>query len=267
MAAQPSVPDKPGPPNAEAGQTGAGKLASTRLEDAFGGHEQVTDAKRLAGLLEGLRASRALLSVRIDDRSVSFNTALLKIDADEGVIYLDELVPAYGHRRVQPGSTLRVSGMLNRMPAHFSTLVLETGRQKGVAYYRATLPTRLDYRQRRASFRVHVPRSYQVEVEFTTREGEAFQARMLDISQGGFAVTALRNAPVKVLDALEVDDLELPGMKSFACKVQVRYLLAGRDDPTMRVGLRFTRIDVPAQRALARVIMDLEREAIRTRSK
>jgi hypothetical protein len=99
------------------------------------------------------------------------NTALLKVDPEIGAIYLDELSPKKGHEAIHTGSTLRLVGVFNGVPTHFTTLVLGIGVQKGIAFYRATLPEGLDYQQRRVSYRAYVGRGLNLSVRLVAEDG------------------------------------------------------------------------------------------------
>jgi len=254
------------------GSAADGESSGAALVDATGeplrrGHEQVTDRQRLIGLLDGLRMQRALLSVRVDERQATYNTALLKIDAPQGLMYLDELVPREGHERLQVGSTLRVTGVLNRLPTHFSSLVLATGVQKGIAYYRASIPESLDYKQRRAFYRAHVPRSQSIVVDLVAPDGQISTGRVVDISLGGFALMLPKHLSIEALNTFEVPALELPGQDPFGCVVQARYTLAEKGEPWIRVGVRFRELGPRERRVLARAILGFEREWIRKRAR
>lgn len=230
------------------------------------GTERVTDRQRLIGLLEGMRAGRVLLSARVDDREATFNTALLKLDPEIGAIYLDELSPKKGHDAIHTGSTLRLVGVFNGVPTHFTTLVLGIGVQKGIAFYRATLPERLDYQQRRVSYRAYVGRGLNLSVRLVADDGPQLSGRLLDISQGGFAVHLPRGSPVQVLDMFRIEALELPGQEPISCTAQIRYTLQEPVEHVLRAGARFADMHPRDRRALVRAILAIEREQIRRRA-
>ena len=227
------------------------------------GTERVTDRQRLVGLLEGMRASRVLLSARVDEREATYNTALLKLDPGIGAIYLDELSPKKGHEAIRTGSTLRLVGVFNGVPTHFTTLVLGIGIKKGIAFYRAAFPEGLDYQQRRVSYRAYVGRALNLLVNLVAEDGREMTGRLLDISQGGLGVHLPRGSSVRVLDMFRIEALELPGQDPISCTAQIRYTLQEPVEHVLRAGARFVDMHPRDRRALVRAILAIEREQIR----
>lgn len=225
--------------------------------------ETVTEPRRLVALLKGLKANRTLLSARVDDQTTWYNTALLKLDADTGDIFLDELSPQEGHDRLQAGSALHLTGVLNGVPTDFSTRILGVGEQRGIAFYRAALPVSMNYQQRRATFRAYVGRGLKLTVRLVTQEAGVVSGRLLDLSLGGFGAVLPEDSAVYPLDVVTVEVLELPEQDPISCTAEVRYLQEEYSEPILRAGFRFMDLHAQAERALLRAILLLEREQIR----
>ncbi len=225
--------------------------------------ETVSEPRRLVALLKGLKANRTLLSARVDDHAAWYNTALLKLDADTGDIYLDELSPREGHDRLQAGSALHLTGVLNGVPTDFSTRILGVGEQRGIAFYRATLPGSMNYQQRRATFRAYVGRGMRLTVRLVSEEARVVSGRLLDLSLGGFGAVLPEDAALYPLDVVTVEALELPEQEPISCIAEVRYLHEEYSEPVLRAGFRFMDLHPQAERTLLRAILLLEREQIR----
>jgi flagellar brake protein len=227
------------------------------------GIEQVSDPGRVLGLLQTLWERRALLSARFDGGQVWFNTTLLDVVADERMILLDELAPIEGHRQLQPGHRLHVLGVLKGVPTHFTCLIIATGVRNGIAFYRATFPLRMDYRQRRAFFRAYVPRSMELAVRLSAGDAGVVTGRLLDVSQAGFGILLPEDSPVSALDTVTLEALELPEGQVIACNAEIRYTRREPGHRSVRAGGRFTDLAAQAARVLPRAIRQLEREQIR----
>jgi len=225
--------------------------------------ETVTEPRRLTALLQGLRANRTLLSARIGEQAVWHNTALLKLDPDTGDLFLDELSPREGHDQLRVGSVLHVMGVLSGVPTHFSTRILGVGEQRGIAYYRASLPESMNYQQRRATFRAYVGRGLKLMVRLVGEEAGEVSGRLLDLSLGGFGAVLPEDSAMYPLDVVAVASLELPEQDPVSCTAEIRYLQEEYSTPMVRAGFRFMDLNSQTERALLRAILLLEREQIR----
>lgn len=236
---------------------------SLREPESRPGMEQVSAPGRVLALLQALWERRALLSARFDGGQTWFNTTLLEVDADERMILLDELAPIEGHRQLQPGHRLHVIGVLKGVPTHFACLIIATGVRNGIAFYRASFPLTMDYRQRRAFFRAYVPRSMELDVRLIAGDTGLVTGRLLDVSQAGFGMLLPEDSPVRALDRVTVEALELPDGQVVACDAEIRYTRREPGHRSERAGARFIDLAPQAARMLPRAIRQLEREQIR----
>lgn len=221
----------------------------------------------MLGLLEGLRQNRALLSARLGADSEWFNTALLGVDATSGELVLDELVPKEGHEQLREGSTLHVVGVLHGVPTHFSTQVRSIGSARGIAFYRAAVPKKIEYRQRRANFRVPIRRGLSLNVRLIDAESRLLPGRLLDLSLGGFGAKLRDANDLEPFDVVTVDALELPDCAPVSCKAELRYLQYGEFETGVRAGFRYIDLDPAVERSMLRAILNLERALIRQQAR
>ncbi len=232
--------------------------------------EQVTEPARLLGLLKNLQSKRTLLSVRIDDQSQYYTTALLKVDPQRELMYIDELVPRSGHERLQIGSKLHIVGLLDGVPTGFTTRVVSTDQQKGIAFYRVELPEKIDYQQKREFFRVYIGLGLTLRVRLTRDEDSAIlSGRLLDISLGGFGALLPYNDKLKELDFVTVNALDLPDKQVISCKAQIRHIKPSpmRTDHSLHIGAHFNPLASRAEQTLFQAILTLQRAQIRKQSK
>jgi len=229
--------------------------------------ELVTDPVRVAGLLQNLRAARSLLSVRISSGGAWFNSAIVKVDPEAGVVCLDELTPEEGHLRVGPGTHLRVVGLLQGVPVQFDLVVQKVGSAEGIAFYLAPLPELVDYQQRRSLFRAHVPRQKTLRARLRNEQGQTLTVQLLDVSLGGFGAIMPSFPPLLPLEKIEVESLELPGGEVISGSAEVRYIQDDHDPRRVRAGALFVNLHPQMQRVLLRAILSLEREQIRRQSR
>lgn len=228
------------------------------------GVEHITQRERLVSLLENLRLERSLLSVQIDQRPVRYNSAVLKVDAVNGALLLDELTPADGHQRIQVGSKLRVIGSCRGVPVTFRTHVEAKRELKNVGFYQVALPDAVDYRQRRAYFRAHAPRVLQLQVVLQSETGDFIgQGRILNLSLGGFGALFAENIAIQALDRVLIEPLQLPEDTELTGTAQIRWLQLLRAEKQVRIGVRLDRLVPEQERLLRHTLIALQREEIR----
>lgn len=238
-------------------------LSTSGRDDRDSSGEEVTDRRRIVGLLQGLRTSRSLLSARITGVSDWCNTAVIKADGDTGYVYLDELTPPEAHRLVRPGTQMRIVGVLNGVPLHFSVQIDDKGVYNDIAYYRAPLPDVVDYQQRRALFRAAVPRQFNLKVDAMTQDNLPVSGRLVDVSLGGFGAVIPTFPELKPLDSMTITRLELPDQQVITGNAQVRYVNDDASENFIRIGALFIDLQPQCQRTLHRSILALEREHLR----
>ena len=240
-------------------------LLSPRLSISRQRSEEVTDPRRVLRMLQDLHENRALLSARFEGEETWYNTTLLRVEGDNRRVYLDELSPDDGHIRVQPGVSLNVLGVLGGVPTRFTLRIAEVGTQDGIAFYQATLPSILEYQQRRAYFRAYVGRGLHLNVHLVDPEQTRLSGRLFDLSLGGFAALLPPDSPLAPLDSVLVESLELPEAEPVSCVADVRYVQQEYTQPLVRVGFQFIELASRVEQSLLRAILHLEREQIRRR--
>ena len=244
-----------------------GRGAQPSLDEQADNSERVTDHVRVISLLQSLRAARALLSVRLNDSERWFNSSVVKVDTGLDVICLDELTPEEGHHRVTAGTRMHVVGIIQGVPLRFDLVVQTVGSADNIAFYAAPIPEVVDYQQRRALFRAHIPRHQTLQLKLRNEQGQLFSARLLDLSLGGFGALAPSFPPLLPLESIEVEHLDLPGGESISATGQVRYIQDDQDPRRVRIGILFVGLKPQMQRLLLRSILTLEREQIRKQSR
>ncbi|MFW5453070.1 flagellar brake protein [Thioalkalivibrio sulfidiphilus] len=228
-------------------------------------NEQISHRRRILAVLDAMKDGRALLSARIENQRGYFNTTLLKIDAEKGYVFLDELAPADGHEKIAVGQTLHLYGFYNNLPAHFAIEVIHVGEHEGIAFYAGPLPKLIHYQQKRAHFRAYVGLGKELKVRLRKGDGAQISGRLQDISLGGFGALMPADSVFEDLEIVEVQALELPDHHAIACSAEIRH-----SHPTqgrVHIGARFTQLAPQAERQLLQAIVELEREQLRKQSR
>ncbi|MDX9768015.1 MAG: flagellar brake protein [Ectothiorhodospiraceae bacterium] len=232
--------------------------------------ERISDPQRIAVLLRHLQEARSLLTVTIPDVQGYFISALLKVDAEQLSLFIDELTPPHGNEALRATGVVNVYALLKGVSVHFKTTLEASGEKDGVAFYRMAFPARMHHMQRREHYRVFVGHGKQVPVRIPLRDlgqSDVVEARLLDISMGGVGFTA----PLKLRfgDGQVLEDcvIELPSGDTLRCALQVCYSRRDEMHNQLRVGARFANLDGQKERLVQRYVLLLEREELKRNSR
>lgn len=220
--------------------------------------ELIASPGRIAALLKRLLEEQPFLLVTFPELHTPYASALLTVDTDSNGLVLDELKPATGHHGVQAGATLQVHARLAGVDLYFDTEIATIELQDGIHLYHAALPDKLIYRQRREHVRVPLPQDAHIQLQHETRAAEA---RLLDLSSSGFGGVLL-------------DECSLVADKRYTCTLtisteiirataELRYLAEG-PDRQRHFGALFHQPSPTVQRQIGRLVMQLQRDLVRT---
>lgn len=153
----------------------------------------LTEPNRINKVLREIEATFLLCTVQIDGSKRSYSTSILKIETATNTIVLDELIPKEGNVLLQEKKALKLSTFHQGLHLAFNLSHMESGIANGVAYYKAPLPERIFYPQRRKSSRVKVSL---MDISFSgiAQGGTLIRGHIFDLSQEGAGINV--NFPV-----------------------------------------------------------------------
>ncbi|HVT35145.1 MAG TPA: flagellar regulator YcgR PilZN domain-containing protein [Nevskiaceae bacterium] len=220
--------------------------------------QEITSHAAIAQLLGRLLDNRCQLAVRLPGAPITYSTILLEVDFAGGSLLLDEICPAAGNAYVQVGGIARLQGRLDGSRVDFDCEVNAVANQNGTPSYRAGVPQRVIYYERRGSYRLTIPPELKLPPTMLSAQAGAMAGRLVDISREG-AGTLLSEADAELGVELACT-IPLPDGQ-LSAEVEVRSARAGEDG--LRVGLEFSHL-TPAQRvSVDRAIAALERTLLR----
>lgn len=107
-----------------------------------------------------LQDSRDSLLITFADRNQRFQSFLVDIDRDRGMVALDELIPNTGERFLQNGEAFRVEAFHEGVRIAWECeRPVQFGEHDGVPCYWAALPAEVLYHQRRNAYRASIKQS------------------------------------------------------------------------------------------------------------
>lgn len=231
--------------------------------------KSVTDPQRIAQLLNRMVDRHTLLTVLLPDSNAPYNSAILKIDTAAGYLLLDELTPAAGHRRLAVDSELKISGRLDGIEFAFHTVIIGLDESGGIAFYKAHLPERMFYNQRRSHYRARVSGAHPVSVHLSRPDGRLSTADLRDISLGGLRARLKRGADISVTRGSHITHcaVDLPKQGQVACTLQVVHVHNSEPSGVVTFGGRFVDLSKEHQSAIQRFIAGLERDTMKARTR
>ncbi|WP_114417404.1 flagellar brake protein [Marinospirillum perlucidum] len=228
----------------------------------------VTDPSEIASLLSSLHRQHASVTINFHGRSQHYASMLVEVDRDQKVFYLDEFNPPSGHKLALAGESFGVRANTQGLSIFFSQCqaisVLED--EKGLVY-KVAFPTAVQHNQKREAYRARVLASMQAPITLLAYErGKPIQGRLVDLSNGGCNLICeelpdppLRNMEIFEELTLDVKDFE----RSITVPAEIRRISADEKKETVHCGIRFINVDGATQAEIDRLVMFLQREALR----
>ena len=226
--------------------------------------EQITDPARVAPLLEKLAKHYTPLTVQVAGHKEKFTSCI--VDVDRQHVLLDELMPSTGNQLLLAERTLQVMGKLDGIDIQFITTLERVDQQDKLLTYYMNLPERLEYRQRRSAYRVHIPMTKKLRTVIDSKDGVVFEGELHDLSRGGAGMIFPADEPSVKPGLLQECAIELPDATWLYCTVELRYSKNTSRQKQQFIGARFTDLGPAQARLVAGCISELERELIRKRT-
>lgn len=221
----------------------------------------ITGRTQITRLLSHLQDLQCPVTVEIQDLPRQ-QRHILAINADAAYLMLDVKVPK-GRPFPATGQVVRIKAEFHGEQALCTTHILESADLAGKALLRIHLPESVDYRQRRAFFRVMLDTDAPIPVTLIDDGNGSVFGRVEDISLGGLAVRVPSASDLTRIRA-DLCLIQLPGDESFHSELEVTNSRSLGSD-TLRIGARFRCTHDTELRKLERFIRQIEREQLKKR--
>lgn len=229
--------------------------------------ERVTSRIRLLALLNRFKDHLSILTVTLPNSNTRYTSAILDINATENCLLLDELTPEDGHRRLLQARKCTVEVFTKGQGLRFTTKLVAEGSEKGIGYYKVTMPASMDYYLRRTNYRASLPRGERTPIWFKTQDGTLIEGDVLDLSLGGVGFRVPRSPWAEGLQQgteIPACRIRLDSGDALYCDIKIRHTGLREDRTYVRVGARFVNLDKRVMKALERHIAALDREHLKS---
>ena len=224
----------------------------------------LTDPQKIAKLLCEIELSSPLCTIQVEGAGQDFSSSILGVKADKGVFLLDELMPAVGNDILQHSNAFKLLVFHKGIYLSFNVSGLETGFAHGISFYKATIPSRIFYPQRRRSPRIEIRT---IDIPFNgivQKTGFSVGGYLYDLSRGGAGVelpvgrTRIQRGDVINRCQMSFEDYVM----DFSFNVRfVKPLQPGIS--RMQIGGMFENLSAKSELKLSYFITSLERHEIR----
>ena len=213
-----------------------------------------------------LQQGRDPLIIMFKERNQRFQSFLVEVNRERGLIALDEMIPGDGERFMQNGEPFRVEGFHDGVRIAWECEdPVQIGELDGARCYWSYMPEQVTYHQRRNAFRAALGHGQLINVELSgTHLNPGLKGQMLDISATGCRVRFTGDVTGRLQSGQVYEHFAaaLP-MGSMTMAIELRHVeYAEKLDMTF-AGLRFYRMSGLEQRQVERFVYQLQREARR----
>jgi len=224
----------------------------------------ITDSDKIIGLLSEIEASSPLCTIKIDGVDEEYNSSILGIKSDNNLIVLDELIPTDGNAALQNIKSLKLSTFHKGIHLSFNLSKIEVGYSKGILYYKAALPERIFYPQRRRSPRIEIS---SIDIAFSgvsERTGISVNGYLFDLSRGGAGIDVpLNRARIQRGDKIKNCQISFDEY-TMDFDFSVRFVKQPASNSSkIQIGGFFEKLSNKSQTKLSYFIASLERVEIR----
>lgn len=242
-------------------------MFNASMEEAPQPPKVLTTPLEVAANLRMLQESHDPLIITFHERTQRFQSYLVNIDRDAGVIALDEMIPRDGERFLSAGEPFKVEGFHDGVRiAWESTDAWRIVDRDGERSYHGQMPSEVVYHQRRNAFRAALKLSQLIDVEMAGDKIIKYPVRgkLLDISATGCKLRFDGNISERLQlgQVYERFSAALP-YGSMVAPVELRYLHFEERIDTTFAGVRFHNMSGLVQRQVERFVYQLQREARR----
>jgi len=224
----------------------------------------VTRPNRIIHMLRVLRDAATQVTVAMPDGS-EFPSKILAVSNQD--LTLDQFSSREAHQKIQPNIEITIKAKQQAVPFTFkSTVTSKKGNKLGS--YKASLPVKIYYPQKRAFFRVPLEHfnslTFRAALEFSEN---TLTGHILDISSGGLSLSMRTNVYLTKGSTLTPVSLSIAGNETIICDLLITSIRKPSHDAYTRVGCQFLNLNTETKQAISKFIITYERKRAKKEAK
>ena len=224
----------------------------------------VTRPDKIFKIIGEIGSSPHLCMVSFKGSRKTFSTSILEFHPDKDYLILDELRPVRGNAILRNKRSLKLSTFLDGVNLAFKLDICECIDKLGTPNFKAALPNRIYYPQRRTAPRIFI---HSTALKFHKQfdpEGITLTGTVFDLSRNGACINFSDTHGLNIERGNVLKDCRiiLPGEFFISFDLSVRFTRMHHLNKN-RIGGYFTELSPQNQKKLDGFIAKLEREVIR----
>lgn len=226
----------------------------------------VTDPSKVIHLLSAIEADTAFCTIELKNSDEIYTSHIIEVQAAKQQILLDALVPNSGNELLRQCKELKLTTHLNNIHLSIAITNITPAESLGEQYFKAPLPERIYYPQRRTSPRISIS-AYNLTFQGTSNQTNFTVGGIVcDISRGGIGlIISSSNSRLMRGDLLKNCTLTLPNEINIHFELLIRSSKPYSNSRTkLLIGGHFDQLKSPKeQNQLEQFFALVERSQIR----
>lgn len=226
----------------------------------------LTDPKKILDLLKDIEADSPLCTIVFEGKDDQYSSSILDVQIENNQLILDELLPASGNKLLISENKLKLSTIHKGIRLAFKLEGIKIGSSRGIAYYKAAIPDRIYYPQRRLTPRIQITTFNIPFSGISARTNTSIGASVFDLSRTGLAITIPNNiARLQRGDSIKNCHITID-KHDISFDLAVRFVkTANQSTGKTLIGGYFENTSSKSRNKLERFVTTIEREEIRNR--
>lgn len=229
--------------------------------------EKITDPVFMETLLRRIQNQSPQISVNIPRKSGCYNTAILTINSEQGILIFDQLAPEEGHQHLLKTRIMNVEASFQGVSIRMQCHLKQVTDKDNARQYHMMFPSHLWYYQQRENFRVQISDDINFSIRFRHKNQDWLNAEVTDISPDGCGIKFNQDISFIKGELIKHCELVLPDKRKLPCKFIVRY--SSHDDHQLmtHVGIKIIDLEPHDKKDYLRAIQNAQREMIRRQAR
>jgi c-di-GMP-binding flagellar brake protein YcgR len=220
----------------------------------------VTRVDEIRQVFKLFRDQRSDLGLQIAGEDQTFTAHVLDVTGAD--LLLEDMRPREGFALLNEGRSFNLTGRSEGVFMYAESLLLvESLSERGVPYFRVTLPEKMLYQQRRRAARFRIPlrvATHGAEVVMR-RETGAISGAIVDISVGGCRATftGFPYPGLEVDEHVDMCQINIPKLLNLTAEGSVRHVAYDKEHSSTTCGIEFIEMDITDRRRLEQFVQTL----------
>jgi len=225
--------------------------------------KKITNLYETGKILNNLKSQRALIKISMPGVPDVFFSSILEVNVDSNYILIDELNKKNAHEIISTHKILTIEAKLDGVGIRFSTELDSFNVENNIYQYKLFFPEYLLYFQKRQNYRINIGLGTNIPAKFKRDDGTPVFGQIINLSESG--IGAVLDAPyrLEMSEVLPHCEIRLDDELSISSQLEIRYITESNGKKCQHIGGKFIGLSSSAQRLVAKLVIELQRDLMR----